>query len=160
MKPSTVLSRVKDALRLSSDDILKIYQAEGYEIDEGRVEAIFKKPSSKKSQSATYEELGVFLDGLIRVMRGEPAKVVDDDEEIILDNNLIIKKLKIALNLKSIDIDMIFNLADYPMSRSKIRDILRSPEHPKYKPCSDAVLDAFLEGLDEFWYDMPDIEIK
>lgn len=160
MKPSTVLSRVKDALRLSSDDILKIYQAEGYEIDDGRVEAIFKKPSSKKSQSATYEELGVFLDGLIRVMRGEPAKVVDDDEEIILDNNLIIKKLKIALNLKSIDIDMIFNLADYPMSRSKIRDILRSSEHPKYKRCSDAVLDAFLEGLDEFWYDMPDIEIK
>ena len=160
MKPSTILSRVKDALRLSSDDILKIYQAEGYEIDEGRVEAIFKKPSSKKSQSATYEELGVFLDGLIRVMRGEPAKVVDDDEEIILDNNLIIKKLKIALNLKSIDIDMIFNLADYPMSRSKIRDIFRSPEHPKYKRCSDAVLDAFLEGLDEFWYDMPDIEIK
>lgn len=160
MKPSIVLNRIKDALRLSKDDILKIYQAEDYEIEESRVEAILKNPSHKKSKNATYEELGVFLDGLIRLNRGEPLKEINDDEEIILDNNLIIKKLKIALNLKSIDIEMIFNLANYPISRSKIRDILRSPKHPKYKLCSDALLDAFLEGLDEFWYDMPDIDIK
>ena len=160
MKPAIVIQRVKDALRLSKTDIVKIYKAEGIDIDESRVEAILKKPSSKKSENATYEELGLFLDGLIRVLRETPANAPSDDAEIILDNNLIIKKLKIALNLKSIDIEMIFNLSDYPVSKSKIRDIFRSPEHPKYKRCSDAVLDAFLEGLDEFCYDMPDFEIK
>ncbi len=160
MKPSIVIQRIKESLKLKKSDIIKIYEAEGIDIDEKRLDAILRNPSSKKSINATYEELGIFLDGLIRVLRGEPVNPPGDDEEIILDNNLIIKKLKIALNLKSIDIEMIFNLSDYPIGKSKIRDIFRSPTHPKYKPCNDAVLDAFLEGLGEFCYDMPDIEIK
>lgn len=160
MKPGIVIQRVKDALKLSKDDIVKIYEIEKFDIDKDRVEAILKKSSSKKSLNATYEELGVFLDGLISVLRGIATNPSNDDKEIILDNNLIIKKLKIALNLKSIDIEMIFNLSDYPISKSKIRDIFRSPTHPKYKSCSDDVLDAFLDGLDEFCYDMPDIEIE
>lgn len=154
MKPSLVIKEIKEALGLSNSDILKIYKSEDFEIDESRLESILKKGN------ATYEELGVFLDGLIRVLRGESPKRVDDDAEIVLDNNLIIKKLKVALNLKSIDIEMIFNLSDYTISKSKIKDIFRSPTHPKYKECSNEVLKAFLEGLDEFYFDMPKLEIE
>ena len=49
---------------------------------------------------ATYEELGVFLDGFVTLKRGPSPKKPNDDEAVDLTNNLILKKLRIALNLK------------------------------------------------------------
>ena len=51
-------------------------------------------------------------------------------------------------------------MGERPLSRSQLRDLFRNPAHPKYLPCSDAVLNDFLLGLEEFWADMPSIEAE
>lgn len=157
MKPGQALYKIKEALRLDLDTMHKIYALEEYPIDEKRLRAILKKPSAKGHENATYEELGIFLDGLIRLRRGAITNPPPDDAEIELDNNLILKKLRIALELKDPDMEVIFELGERPLSRSKLRDLFRSPSHPKYLPCPDAVLNDFLLGLEEFWADMPAI---
>ena len=157
MKPGQVLYKISEALRLDNETMLKIYALEEYPIDEKRLRAILKKPSAKGHENASYEELGVFLDGLIRLRRGEILNPPPEDAEIVLDNNLILKKLRIALQLRDPDMEMIFEMGERPLNRSKLRDLFRSPEHPKYLPCSDAVLNDFLLGLEEFWVDMPQI---
>jgi len=157
VKPGQVLYKISEALRLDNETMLKIYALEEYPIDEKRLRAILKKPSAKGHENASYEELGVFLDGLIRLQRGEIRNPPPEDAEIVLDNNLILKKLRIALRLRDPDMEMIFEMGERPLNRSKLRDLFRSPEHPKYLPCSDAVLNDFLLGLEEFWVDMPQI---
>ncbi|ADV46778.1 DUF1456 family protein [Nitratifractor salsuginis] len=157
MKPGQVLYKIKEALRLDPETMLKIYALEEYPIDEKRLKAILKKPSAKGHENASYEELGVFLDGLIRLRRGEIKSPPPEDAEIELDNNLILKKLRIALELKDPDMEVIFELGERPLSRSKLRDLFRSPQHPKYLLCSDAMLNDFLLGLEEFWADMPPV---
>jgi len=157
VKPGQVLYKISEALRLDNETLLKIYALEEYPIDEKRLKAILKKPSAKGHENASYEELGVFLDGLIRLQRGEIRNPPPEDAEIVLDNNLILKKLRIALQLRDPDMEMIFEMGERPLNRSKLRDLFRSPEHPKYLPCSDAVLNDFLLGLEEFWVDMPQI---
>ena len=157
MNPGQVLYKITQALRLDTPTLLKIYALESYPIDEKRLKAILKKPSAKGHENATYEELGIFLDGLIRLRRGEPKNPPPEDAEIELDNNLILKKLRIALELKEMDLEVIFEMGERPLSRSKLRDLFRSPTHPKYLPCSDAMLNDFLLGLEEYRADMPPV---
>ncbi len=157
MKPSQVLYKITDALNLDLETILEIYRLESYQIDESYLKAILKRPSTKGYRSASYEDLGVFLDGLIKLTRGNSSNQISQDSEIELDNNLIIKKLRIALELKSIDMEVIFELAGRQISPSRLRNILRSSKHPKYQLSSDAILNDFLLGLAEYMADMPPI---
>lgn len=151
MKPSIVIQAIKDALSLNRKQILHIYELEEFPMSLDRLNGILKNSSKKDSINATYEELGVFLDGLISYKRGKsPAPTPQD---VILDNNLIIKKLRVALNLKEYEIAIIFELADFRISKTAIKDIFRSPKHPKYKECDNKTLKAFLEGLNEFYFD-------
>ena len=151
MKPSKVIFKLKEALGLTVKDFEQIFALANYPISRERIESIIAKPNKKKFQEATYEELGVFLDGLFEYKRGEKPKVAED-EEVILDNNLILKKIRSAFKLKDIEIDLIFKLADREISKSKIKDLFRNPNHPKFQECDDALLNDFLIGFDEFMY--------
>jgi uncharacterized protein YehS (DUF1456 family) len=160
VKPGSLLHKIRNALRIDEETMLHIYALEEYPMEEKRLKAILKKPSAKGHEAADYEELGVFLDGLIRLRRGAPRNPPPEDAEIELDNNLILKKLRIALELKEMDLEMIFEMGERPMSRSQLRDLFRNPTHPKYLPCSDAILNDFLLGLEEFRADMPAVNVE
>ncbi len=151
MKPSEIIKAVKEALNLNRRQIMHLYELEEFPISQERIDSILKNRSKKNSANATYEELGVFLDGLISYKRGKtPAQPPQD---VILDNNLILKKLRAALNLKEFEIAIIFELADFKISKTAIKDMFRSPTHPKYRECNNKTLQAFLEGLNEFYFD-------
>ena len=152
MKLSYIFQSLKEALNLNRKQIIHIYSLQNYQMDEDRLNAILKNPSKKGAKEPTYEELGIFLDGLFEYKRKEKPRI-NEDEEVILDNNLILKKIRAALNLKEYEIELIFDLADFKISKSQIRDLFRSSNHPKLKYCDDKILKAFLEGLKEFYYD-------
>ena len=101
---------------------------------------------------ASYEELGIFLDGLVTLKRGPSPKKSNDDEAVELSNNLILKKLRIALELREPETEIIFGLADVQLSKQQLSSLFRKEEHKNFKACSDELLIAFLEGLDEFYY--------
>jgi len=63
-----------------------------------------------------------------------------------MTNNEIMKKLRIALDLKEIDMIEIFELSGYEISKSELSGIFRKEGHKNYKPCSDLVLNHFLNG--------------
>jgi len=151
VKPSQIIQAIKEALNLNRAQIAHIYELEEFPITKDRIDAILKNPSKKGSANATYEELGVFLDGLISYKRGKSNK--EQPQDVILDNNLILKKLRAALNLKEYEIGLIFELADFKIAKSAIKDIFRAPTHPKFKECDNKTLKAFLDGLSEFYYD-------
>ena len=63
-----------------------------------------------------------------------------------MTNNEIIKKLRIALDLKEADLIEIFELADYEIKKSELSGIFRKEGHKNYKQCSDQLLNLFLDG--------------
>lgn len=65
----------------------------------------------------------------------------------MLTNNDIIKKLRIALELKDDDIIHILKLADFTISKSELSAIFRRDDHPNYVACGDQLLRNFLQGL-------------
>ena len=62
-------------------------------------------------------------------------------------NNIILKKLKIALSLKSDDMLQIFKLAGLELSSSELSAVFRKEDHKNYRECGDKYIRNFLKGL-------------
>lgn len=65
----------------------------------------------------------------------------------MLTNNDILKKLRVALQLKDEDIVDILRLADFEVTKSELGALFRNPDHPNYRECGDQLLRNFLNGL-------------
>ncbi|MBD3789924.1 MAG: DUF1456 family protein [Campylobacterales bacterium] len=152
MKTNDILYKIKTALSLDNEAMLKAYALASYEMSPEHLEHLLKRRYDKDFEQCSYEELGIFLDGLILLKRGPSTKKQNDDESVELTNNLVLKKLRIALNLKEPETEIIFNLADVNLSKQQLSALFRKEDHKNFKVCSDELLMAFLDGLDEFFY--------
>jgi len=63
-----------------------------------------------------------------------------------MTNNEIIKKLRIALDLKEADIIEILKFAEYNIKKTELSGVFRKREHKNFKECSDLLLSHFLNG--------------
>jgi len=63
-----------------------------------------------------------------------------------MTNNEVIKKLRIALDLKEVDMTKIFELSGYEIKKSELSGIFRKEGHKNYRECSDLLLNHFLDG--------------
>lgn len=105
----------------------------------------------KKEEDSTYEEcsdtqLAIFLNGMIVHNRGEREGPKPEPEKR-LTNNIIFKKLKIALNLKSDDILNMMDMANLSISKHELSALFRKPRHKHYRACQDQILRNFLKGV-------------
>ena len=64
-----------------------------------------------------------------------------------LTNNDIIKKIRVALQLRDDDIIEILGLVDYKIGKTELSAFFRSEDHAKYMPMQDQILRNFLNGL-------------
>jgi uncharacterized protein YehS (DUF1456 family) len=149
MITNNILYKIKTALKLENSEILEAYRLENHEIEEKHLEAILKKEDDDNFKPCSYEELGIFLDGLITLKRGPSSS---SNSTVELTNNLILKKLRIALELKDPEVEIIFGLAEIQLSKQEMKSLFRKEDHKNFRACSDELLMKFLEGVDEFYY--------
>ncbi len=153
MKINDILYKIKTALSLDNETILEIYKLVEYEMSEEHLINILKKHQDKDYEDATYEELGLFLDGLVILKRGPSDKVQKEDDVVELSNNLILKKIRVAMELKEAELVILFALAEMTLTKRQIGSLFRKEGTKNFKACSDELLMAFLDGLEEFYYD-------
>lgn len=70
--------------------------------------------------------------------------MITSDEHV---NNIVLKKLKIALKLTSDDILDILDDAGVYLSNSELSAVMRKEDHRNYKVCGDRYIRNFLKGL-------------
>lgn len=148
-----ILYKLQKALSLSEKDMLSIYVLEEYPMELSALKSLLISRQNKSFMLCSYEELGVFLDGLITFKRGVSPKASTEKVNIELTNNLILKKLRIALEIKEAEIEIIFGLGDIELTKQQLSSLFRKESHKNFKVCSSELLMAFLDGLDEFYYD-------
>ncbi len=66
---------------------------------------------------------------------------------MIMLNNDILKKLRVALKLRDTDIIDILKLADFEITKSQLSALFRSESHNNFIECKDQILRKFLNGL-------------
>lgn len=64
-----------------------------------------------------------------------------------LSNNDVLKKIRVALKLRDVDIIEILSLVDFEVSKSELGAFFRKPDHPNYMELQDQILRNFLNGL-------------
>lgn len=64
-----------------------------------------------------------------------------------MTNNDILKKLRVALQLRDEQMVDILMLVDFRISKGELGNFFRNEEHPKYMECGDQILRNFLNGL-------------
>ena len=116
-----------------------------------------KKDDDPEQQSCDDNVLACYLNGLINEMRGkkEGKQPVPEDK---LNNNIIFKKLKIALNLKAEDILRIMALVDFTISKHELSAFSRKKGHKHYRECQEQILRNFLHGIQIEYRDETDLE--
>jgi len=157
MQTNDILFKLKTALSLENKEIIEAYKLADFEMTEERLVSIMKRRQDKGFEEATFEELGVFLDGLVLLKRGPSDKVANEDDVVELTNNLILKKVRVAMELKEPELVILFALAEVELTKRQIGSLFRKEGTKNFKACSDELLNAFLEGLDEFYYDGEEI---
>ena len=64
-----------------------------------------------------------------------------------VNNNTVLKKLRIAFSLKTDDIVAIMTEQKYRVSVPEVTAMMRAPDHKNYRECGDQFLRNFLRGL-------------
>lgn len=141
-----ILRRLRYAFDFGDAKMIKIFKSADLTVTRAQVSDWLKKDTDESYKEMTDSELAFFLNGFINEMRGKKEGVQPPAEER-LNNNIIFRKLKIALNLKDEDILEILMLADFRMGKHELSAFFRNPNQPQYRPCGDQVLRNFIKGL-------------
>jgi uncharacterized protein YehS (DUF1456 family) len=62
-------------------------------------------------------------------------------------NNVVLKKLRVAFELKDVDMHRILADAGFPVSKPELNALFRQPDHKNFRLCGDQLLRHFLRGL-------------
>ena len=93
------------------------------------------------------EVMAHFLDGLIYFKRGKDESRAPVPFELPINNNVVLKKLRVAFSLKEDDMHDILKAAGFSVARSELSALLRKKDHVNHRECGDQLLRNFLKGL-------------
>ena len=149
MTNNDMLRTLRYALNLSDAAMMDIFNLSGQALEPSGLAGLLKKEEERGYRVCSDAELGWFLDGLITRNRGKREIAPDQAKgpATHLNNNAILKKLRIALELDEENMLGIMKLANITVSRSELSALFRKNEHKNYKECGDQFLRSFLKGL-------------
>ncbi len=147
MKNNDVLRSLRYILNISEKKMIDILELSGLKVPFSEVEDILKNEDEPGYLICDDELIAHFLDGLIYFLRGHDTSRPALPLEIPISNNLVLKKLRVAFQLKEEDMHELLRKADYPLGRSELSALLRKKDHPNFRECGDQVLRYFLKGL-------------
>lgn len=146
MNNNDILRRVRYIFDYSNQKMVEIFSHTDSAVTVQDVSSWLKKDDLPDFQKIKNVQLASFLNGLIIEKRGKREGEVPKLENQ-LSRNIILLKLKIALNLKSEDIIEVLLLSDFRISKHELSAFFRRPDHKHYRECKDQVLRNFLNGL-------------
>ncbi|WP_240473389.1 DUF1456 family protein [Ferrimonas senticii] len=144
-----LLRQLRYALKFNNPDVIAVFALMNYPISQDELDHLLKKEDEAGFVPCRDRTLAAFLDGLIIKNRGiqegrEPQLLA---AKARLSNNDILRKLRIALELKDTDIIAILALAGFKISKTELSALFRAPDHRNFQVCGDQLLRNFVRGL-------------
>jgi uncharacterized protein YehS (DUF1456 family) len=131
--------------------MIAIFLSAGLSVTREQVSQWLKKDSDEDFLSCQDVELASFLNGFINDRRGkkEGASAVPEKR---LTNNVVLTKLKIALNLKSDELIELLASVDFRLNKPELSAFARRVDHQHYRECKDQVLRNLLQAIDKKYH--------
>jgi len=152
MDNNDILRRIRYTFNFGDSKMIEIFGSADYIVTRAQVSDWLKKDDDPAFQVLNDNLLAIFLNGLINDKRGKKEGLQPIPEKR-LNNNIIFRKLRIALNLKDDDILEILKLANLRISKHELSAFFRNPNQDQYRACNDQILRNFLNGMQLKYHD-------
>ena len=141
-----ILRRIRYIFDFNDSKMIAVFGLADHQVTREQISDWLKKDDDPAYQKCSDTHLAIFLNGLINDKRGKKEGPQPGPEQR-LTNNIIFRKLRIALNLKAEDILEIMGLAGLRISKHELSAFFRRPDHKHYRDCNDQILRNFLKGM-------------
>ena len=152
MTNNDILRRIRYTFDFGDSKMISIFGLADLQVTRAQISDWLKKEDDPTFQKCRDTQLAIFLNGLIIDKRGKKEGPQPVPEKH-LTNNMILKKLKIALNLKDVDILEIMELVKLRISKHELSAFFRKSGHKHFRECKDQVLRNFLKGMQLKYHD-------
>lgn len=147
MTNNEIMIGIRYALHLKNAEVKELFELAGMEIALSEIINLLKKEEVEGFVECSPQLLHAFLDGLIIKRRGAkdgPAAKIDKSR---INNNMILRKLRIAFELRDTDVISTLKLTGFNLSKAELGAMSRRKSHPQFTLCGDQVMRYFLKGL-------------
>lgn len=141
-----ILRRLRYTFDYSDPKMITLFEHAGITTNKEQIKCWLKKEDEPEFEPLKDVELASFLNGLIIDRRGKKDGPKPEAEQE-LNNNIIFRKLKIALDLQADDILEILALNEVKISKHELSAFFRKVGHKHYRSCKDQILRNFLNGI-------------
>ena len=150
MKNREILIGIVEAMSLTNEQVQECLTFGNNPISDDELNLIL----SDNESECLLEILEAFLNGIITFKRGPKEETSSKKKKIAPlsrkgINNVVMKKLKIALNLTNDDLVDVFSLVPYHISRGDLTTFFRKEGHKHYKKVDDHLLSRFFIGIEK-----------
>lgn len=165
MDTNDINRRVRYALSLDDSHVLELFSLAQFSASDASVSAWRLKEGDEGFALCPPDALKAMLAGLIIQRRGPPeserpshagshstcekteAGSTPNKTSDLLDNNDLLKQLRIALSLKTDQVQELIVAGGGKLTKSEVNALFRKPGARNYRRCGDQVLRWFLNGL-------------
>jgi len=146
MENNDIIRRIRYSFDFNDTKMIDVFALGDSKVTRAQVSSWLKKDIDPGYVALSDFQLAIFLNGLIIEKRGkkEGPKPIPENK---LSNNIIFRKLRIALNLKDNDILDLLQLAGIKISKHELSAFFRKPGQTQYRECKDQILRNFLRGM-------------
>jgi len=142
-----VLRSLRYLLNVGDGVLVDIVRSAGGEVTKADMTAFLKSEEEPGYQPCGDQVLGHFLNGLVIYKRGKDPNRAPQPLELPITNNAVLKKLRVAFELKDSDIAALIEKSGLRVSKAELGAFFRRPDHRNYRDCGDQFLRNLLKAM-------------
>ena len=141
------MKSVRYTLEIKNREVVEMIKGGGVELSVLDVVGILKNEGDEGFIECPSETIHAFLDGLILERRGPSDGPAKKFSTATINNNMVLKKLRIAFEMKDTDMMATMRSVGFKISKGEISALFRAPNQKQFMECGDQFLRNFLKGL-------------
>ena len=147
MTHNDFLRSIRYLLNVNDSTLADILRLANLDVSIAEIVAFLKKEDEAGYRACGDRVMAHFLNGLVVYKRGSDPSRPPQPIEIPVTNNTVLKKLRVAFELKDSDIIALFAKTGLRVSKAELGAFCRRPDHRNYRECGNQFLRNLLKAM-------------
>jgi len=147
MTNNDALRSLRYILDISDSELASLFELGGSFVESRDVKQMLLFDTDSGFRHCTDDLMADALDGLVYSKRGKDEARPAPPQDFPITNNSVLKKVRVAFQLKDSDMHEIMESVGFPVSKPEMSAFFRKRDHKNYKECGDQFLRNFFKGL-------------